>query len=179
MAEINLKKLRRTELLEMMLNFSEEAEAARKHEEEMKEEMERERLELQRQMAEERAQMLQNFDEEKAQMRAKFNEQKAEMQAKFDKDIAGLKARLSREKDELQKKVDDSLSMIEESGNLAEASLKLGGIMESAQKAADLYIKSLQDKARAEYEEFQKELIQARKQMMEQQEQAAAGKETK
>ncbi len=109
--------------------------------------------------------MLQNFDEEKAQMRAKFNEQKAEMQAKFDKDIAGLKARLTREKDELQRQVDDSLAKIEESGNLAEAALKLGGILEAAQKGADLYIKSLQEKAKLEYEEFRKELIQARQQM--------------
>ena len=150
MAEVNLKKLSRADLLEMMINFSEEAEAARKREEEMSAQFERERLSLQQQMAEERAQMLRDFDEEKAEMRAKFNEQKAQMQEKFDKDIAGLKARLAREKSELQTKVDDSLLKIEESGNLAEASIKLGGIMESAQKAADLYVKTLQDKARAE-----------------------------
>ena len=166
MAEVNLKKLSRAELLEMMINFSEEAEAAKKHEQEYREEIERERLQMQQQMAEERAAMLKSFDDEKAEMRAKFNEQKAQMQAKFDKDITGLKARLSREKNELQLQVDDSLSKIENSGNLAEASLMIGGILESAQKAADLYIKSLQDKAKAEYEDFQKDLANARRQLI-------------
>ena len=37
MAEVNLKKLSRAELLEMMINFSEEAEAAKKHEQEYRE----------------------------------------------------------------------------------------------------------------------------------------------
>ena len=166
MAEVNLKKLSRADLLEMMINFSEEAEAAKRHEQEYKEELEREKLAMQQQMAEERAALLKNFDEEKAEMRAKFNEQKAQMQEKFDKDIAGLKARLTREKNELQLQVDDSLSKIEDSGNLAEASLKLGGILESAQKAADLYVKTLQDKAKAEYEEFQRDLAAARKQLI-------------
>ena len=46
MAEVNLKKLSRTELLEMMINFSEEAEAAKQHEKEMKEETEREKQQL-------------------------------------------------------------------------------------------------------------------------------------
>ena len=32
MAEVNLKKLKRADLLEMMINFSEEAEAAKRHE---------------------------------------------------------------------------------------------------------------------------------------------------
>ncbi len=169
MAEINLKKLSRAELLEMMISFSEEAEEARKHEEALKEEMEREMLVLQKQMADERAQMLKSFDEEKAQMRAKFNEQKAQMQEKFDKDIAGLKTRLTREKDELQKMVDDSLQKIEDSGNLAEASLKLGGIMEAAQEAADLYVKTLQDKAQKEYEEFRQDLANARASLIPQQ----------
>ncbi len=169
MAQVNLKKLSRAELLEMMITFSEEAEAAKKHEQEYKQELEREKIELQKQFAEERAAMLQSFDEEKAAMRAKFGEQKAEMQAKFDKDMAGLKARLTREKEELSNQVGDSLAKIEDSGSLAEATLKLSGIMESAQKAADMYVKSLQDKARAEYEDFQKDLANARKQLIPQQ----------
>ena len=162
MAEVNLKKLSRADLLEMMINFSEEAEAAKRHEQEYKEELEREKLAMQQQMAEERAALLKSFDEEKAEMRAKFNEQKAQMQEKFDKDIAGLKARLQREKNELQLQVDDSLTKIEKSGNLAEASLLIGGILESAQKAADTYVKALQDKAKAEYMDSQKDLAAAR-----------------
>ena len=72
MADVNLKKLSRAELLEMMISFSEEAEAARQHEEELKKELEREKIELQQEMAKERAQMLKSFDEEKAEMRAAF-----------------------------------------------------------------------------------------------------------
>lgn len=151
MADINLKKLSRAELLEMMISFSEEAEAARQHEKELKDELEKEKLQMQHDFAEERAAMLKSFDEEKAQMRAKFNEQKAQMQEKFDKDVAGLKARLTREKAELQKHVDDSLMKIENSQSLAEASIQLGGIMESAQKAADLYVNTLKKSAEAEY----------------------------
>ena len=166
MAEVNLKKLSRADLLEMMINFSEEAEAAKRHEQEYKEELEREKLAMQQQMAEERAALLKSFDEEKSEMRAKFNEQKAQMQEKFDKDIAGLKARLQREKNELQLQVDDSLTKIEKSGNLAEASLMIGGILESAQKAADTYVKALQDKAKAEYMDFQKDLAAARSQLV-------------
>lgn len=154
MADINLKKLSRAELLEMMISFSEEAEAARQHEKELKEELEKEKLQMQHEFADERAAMLKSFDEEKAQMRAKFNEQKAQMQEKFDKDISGLKARLAREKDELQRQVDDSLMKIENSQSLAEASIQLGGIMESAQKAADLYVNTLKKSAEAEYKEL-------------------------
>ena len=41
MADKNLKKLSRAELLEMMIAFSEEAEAARRHETELREDLER------------------------------------------------------------------------------------------------------------------------------------------
>ncbi len=151
MAELNLKKLSRAELLEMMIGFSEEAEAAKQHENQLKEELEKEKIQLTQNFAEERAAMLKSFDDEKAEMRAKFNEQKAQMQSKFDKDIEGLKARLAREKNELQQQVDDSLMKIENSQSLAEASIQLGGIMESAQKAADLYVTTLKKSAEAEY----------------------------
>ncbi len=162
MGEINLKKLSRSELLEMMIAFSEEAEAAKQHEKEYKEELEREKLQMQHDMAEERAAMLKSFDEEKNEMRAKFGEQKAQMQEKFDKDIAGLKARLQREKAELQKQVDDSLSKVANSQSLAEASIKLGGIMEAGQKAADLYVETLKKSAEAEYKALMKEIEESR-----------------
>ncbi|MBQ6408079.1 MAG: hypothetical protein IJJ64_08605 [Butyrivibrio sp.] len=162
MADKNLKKLSRAELLEMMISFSEEAEAARTHENELREELEKEKLLLQQNMAKERASMLKSFDEEKAEMRAKFNEQKAQMQEKFDKDINGLKARLAREKEEMQKQVDDALSKIENSQSLAEASIKLGGIMEAGQKAADLYINTLKKNAETEYKALMKEIEESR-----------------
>ena len=163
MAELNLKKLSRAELLEMMIGFSEEAEACKKREAELTAQFERERMSLQQQMADERAQMLKDFDEETAEMRAKFNEQKAQMQEKFDKDIAGLKARQEKEKKELQDLVDLSLVQIKDSGNLAEAVASISGIMESAQKAADMYVKTLQERAQIEYEDFQRHLAEAQK----------------
>ena len=163
MSDINLKKLSRADLLELMINYSEEAEAARKHEQEYKEELEKEKQQLQHEFAEERALMLKNFDEEKALMRAKFNEQKAQMQEKFDRDIAGLKSRLGREKDELQRQVDDALSKIENSQSLAEASIQLGGIMEAAQKTADLYVETLKKNASSEYQQLMQEIEESRK----------------
>ena len=69
MADINLKKLSRAELLEMMISYSEEAEAARQHEKELRDELEKEKLQMQHEFAEERAAMLKNFDEEKAEMK--------------------------------------------------------------------------------------------------------------
>jgi hypothetical protein len=162
MSEINLKKLSRAELLEMMITFSEEAEAAKQHENELKEELEKEKLQLQHDMAEERAAMLKGFDEEKAEMRVKFNEQKAQMQAKFDKDIAGLKARLMREKEELQQQVDEAMAKIQNSQSLAEASIQLGGIMEAGQKAADIYVETLKKNAAKEYNDLMKEIEESR-----------------
>ena len=176
-ADVNLKKLSRAELLEMMISFSEETEAVKKHEAELRESFEKERIELQREMAEERARMLKSFDEEKAQMREKFAEQKAEMQAKFDKDITGLKARLEREKQQLQGQVEDSLSKIDNSQSLAEASLMVGGVMEAAQKAADLYVETLKKNATEEYDQFLKEIDSHRKRMALLESQA--GKESK
>ena len=162
-AEVNLKKLSRAELLEMMITFSEETEAAKKREAELRESFEKERLQLQSQMAEERAQMLKGFDEEKAEMRAKFAEQKAQLQAGYEKDIEGLKARLQTEKQELQSKVDDSLAKIENSKSLAEASLMISGVMEAAQKAADLYVETLKKSATKEHDELLKEIEEYKK----------------
>lgn len=158
MADLNLKKLSRADLLEMMIGFSEDAEKAKERERELREEFEREKMQLQHEMAEERAAMLKSFDEEKVEMRTKFNEQKAQMQAKFDRDIEGLKARLDREKQELVRQFDDEMAKIESSGSLAEASLKLGGIFEAGQKSVDLYVKTLQDQASREYEDFKKQM---------------------
>ena len=165
MADLNLKKLSRAELLEMMIEFSEEAESAKRHEKELKEEFEREKLQLQHEMAEERAAMLKSFDDEKAEMRTKFNEQKTQMQAKFDKDIEGLKSRLDKEKKDLVQQVDDKMSKIQSSGTLAEASLKLGGIFDAGQKAADLYVQTIQDQAKREYEDFKKQMVESRRRM--------------
>ncbi len=146
MADNNLKKLSRAELLEMMISFSEEAEAAKKHEQEYKEELEKEKAVLQHEMAEERARMLESFDDEKAEMRAKFAEQKAEMQAKFDKDINGLKARLERELAAKDAEVDKKLKAIEKSGTLAEAVLNITGMMEDAQKAIDMFKEQMEER---------------------------------
>ena len=146
MADVNLKKLSRAELLEMMISFSEEAEAARQHEEELKKELEREKMELQQEMAKERAQMLKSFDEEKAEMREKFSLQKKEMQEKFDKDIAGLKARHEREMKAKDEEVDKKLAAIEKSGTLAEAVVNITGLMEKAQEAIDLYTNQMHER---------------------------------
>ena len=145
MAEINLKKLSRAELLEMMIQYSEEAEAAKEHERLYKEELEKEKAQMQHEMAEERTRMLAAFDEEKAQMRAKFAEQKAEQKAKFDKDIELVK--------------------IENSQSLAEASIKLGGIMESAQKAADIYTETIKKNAQKEYQDLMQEIQEKREKL--------------
>ena len=62
MAEVNLKKLSRAELLEMMINFSEEADEAKRREQEIKEEVEKEKQQLLKELAEERSNLLKSFD---------------------------------------------------------------------------------------------------------------------
>ena len=113
--------------------------------------------------AKERSMLIENFDLERSEMRQKFSEQKAIMQEKFDKDISGLKARLEREKKQMQCEVDDSLRKIENSQSLAEASIQLGGIMEAAQKAADLYVSTIENKAKEEYEDFKREMYETKR----------------
>ena len=165
MAEDNHKKLKSADLLEMMINFSEEADEAKRREQEIKEEVEKEKQQLLKELAEERSNLLKSFHEEKAQMRAKFNEQKNQMQEKFDKDITGLKARLAREKAELQQQVDDALEKIENSQSLAEASIQLGGIMEAAQRAANIYVDNVKKNAEAEYKELMKGIQESKLRM--------------
>ena len=47
------------------------------------------------------------------------------------------------ERDELAKKLEDREIKIEKAGSIAEASFALAGVLESAQKAADLYMENL------------------------------------
>lgn len=49
---------------------------------------------------------------------------------------------------ETQKKLDDRTIAITEAGSIAEASLKLNGIFEAAQRAADQYLENIQQMSR-------------------------------
>ena len=51
--------------------------------------------------------------------------------------------RLRAEIEEMKKKLEDREIAIKESGSIAEAALKLNGIFEAAQKAADQYLENL------------------------------------
>ncbi len=165
MAEKELRKLNRKELLQMMVEFSEEAEAAKAHEKEMQKNFDIQREQLLQQMADERSELLSKFDEEKAEMRAKFNEQKEQIEQELNNDIAGMKARyereieelniehrkefegfknrLEKEKAEIRAEVDDKLQKIGNAGNLAEAVLSINGVMEAAQKSAEKYLETI------------------------------------
>lgn len=153
----DLKKLSRAELLELMIQFSEESEAAAAHEKKMQEAFEREKHELLQQMAEERASMRADFDREKEEMRQKFSEQKKAMQARFDKDINGLKERLEQEKAQEQSRADAKLELISQTGSIAEASVALSGVLKGAQDAADRYMDEIKRRKAAEMESFHKE----------------------
>ncbi|MBR2561375.1 MAG: hypothetical protein IKE31_04405 [Eubacterium sp.] len=58
------------------------------------------------------------------------------------------------ERDELAKKLEDREIKVEKAGTLAEASFALAGILESAQKAADLYLYNLKKMYPASEEEM-------------------------
>lgn len=162
MAELDLKKLSRAQLLEMMLKFSEEAEAAIAHEREIQEQFNKEKEVILQQAADEREELMHKFDEERNEMRQKFAEQKAQQQAKFDKDIEGLKARLEREKAAMKDEVDMALHKIDNSGTLADAAVRLGNVMESAQESADMYVELIKKQIEAEYEDLQNDMKVAR-----------------
>jgi len=162
MAELDLKKLSRAQLLEMMLKFSEEAEAALSHEKEMQEQFNKEKEIILQQASDEREELLHKFDAERNEMRQKFAEQKAVQQAKFDKDIEGLKARLDREKMAMKDEVDMALHKINNSGTLADAATKLGNVMEAAQESADMYVELIKKQITSEYEDLQKDMKAAK-----------------
>ena len=162
MAEIKLKKLSRSELLEMMIKFSEESEQAAAHEKQLEEQYEKEKSELLEQMAQERLDLLQQFNAEKAEMRKKFGEQKMELQSRFEQDMKGLKARLEREKVQTQAKVKEQLDLIDQTGSIADASVSLSGVMKAAQEAADMYIAEIRRRTTAEIDDFHNEMNEAR-----------------
>ena len=68
----DLRKLNREELLQMMIEFSEEAERAMQHEKEMEKQFTAEKNKLVEQQAEERQELLRHSDLEKDEMRRFF-----------------------------------------------------------------------------------------------------------
>lgn len=52
--------------------------------------------------------------------------------------------RLRAELDEAQKKLDDRAIVLENSGSIAEAALKLNGVFEAAEKAAKQYLENIE-----------------------------------
>lgn len=53
--------------------------------------------------------------------------------------------RLKQENEKLKLEINEKSVSLEKSGNIAEASLKLSGIFEAAQRAADIYIRSIKE----------------------------------
>ncbi|MCR5033526.1 MAG: hypothetical protein K6A92_11790 [Lachnospiraceae bacterium] len=168
--QLDLKKMSRTDLLELMIRYSEEAQQAREREENtrlaceqekaaLREQFSKEIATLQEQMAQERARMTDGFDLEREEMRYKFSLQKEMMQAKFDKDIAGLKERLAREKAQMQRSVDLQMMALTESGNIAELSLALQDVFVNAQKAADQFVQKVKSGVLLEDPEIKEEIV--------------------
>ncbi len=56
---------------------------------------------------------------------------------------------LERQVKELEEKLADKIVKIEAAGNLAEAALKLSGVFEAAQAAAEIYLESLKSSSAA------------------------------
>ena len=162
MAELDLKKLNRAQLLEMMLKFSEEAENAIAHENEMQEQFNKEKEIILQQAADEREELMHKFDTERNEMRQKFAEQRAVQQAKFDKDIEGLKARLEREKTTMKDEVDIALHKISNSGSIADAAIRLSDVMEAAQESADMYVELIKRQINSEYQDLQNDMKAAK-----------------
>ncbi|MBO4501514.1 MAG: DNA repair protein, partial [Clostridia bacterium] len=52
---------------------------------------------------------------------------------------------LKEENERLREELDSKKIMIENSGSLAEAALRLSGVFEAAQKAADLYLENIKN----------------------------------
>ena len=149
--------------MEMMLKFSEEAEAATAHEMEMQEQFNKEKEVILQQASDEREELMHKFDAERAEMRQKFAEQKALQQAKFDKDIEGLKARLDREKTAMRDEVDIALHKISNAGSLADATVRLSDVMQAAQESADMYVELVKRQIDEEYQELQNDMSDARR----------------
>lgn len=57
---------------------------------------------------------------------------------------------LSAQLEEAERKLEDRRIIMEESGSMAEAALKLNGVFEAAQKACEQYLENIQENNRQE-----------------------------
>ncbi len=71
--------------------------------------------------------------------------------------------RLKAELEEANKKLEDRAILLENVGSIAEASLKLNGVFEAAEAAAEQYLKNIERVARGESEIFEPEAPEAEK----------------
>ena len=69
---------------------------------------------------------------------------------------------LNRRADWLERQRESHLMELSEAGNMAEASLKVTGVLEAAQKAADIYLENLRELCREKAEESERLLEKAR-----------------
>lgn len=65
--------------------------------------------------------------------------------------------KLKKELEDTKAKLEQKQVMLSEAGNIAEASLKLSGIFEAAQKAADIYLASVKESVGAVEENVEHE----------------------
>lgn len=74
------------------------------------------------------------------ELRKLSRRQLLELMLEQSKRIDALESELTRARDELERR----RIVAEQSGSIAEAALRLSGVFEAAQQAADLYVKNIQ-----------------------------------
>lgn len=133
MTEKELHKLRRQELLQLLLLQVKEAEELRQKQQETEG-------------------LLTNLEQDFERLKARLNSKDAQLHKlkgrldKKDTQIRDLRAELEKQK--ISRRIE-----LEEAGSIAEAALRLSGVFEAAQKAADLYLHNIRMKDQKEGED--------------------------
>lgn len=73
-----------------------------------------------------------------------------ELLAQQEKELASLRAALAERDEELERRT----LMLEEAGSIAEAALKLNGVFEAAQRAADQYLENIREMQKRDMSHF-------------------------
>lgn len=87
-----------------------------------------------------------------ARLKAKLNE-KDELIEKLKDRLDEKDNLITRQREKMREWRESRMIELEDAGNIAEAALRLNGIFEAAQKAADQYIENLKQRCDAEYAE--------------------------
>lgn len=145
----NIKKLKRTDLLQLLITQGKEAE------------------ELQKKL-EEKEKQLKAEIEEREKLRAELEEKEKQLQAELEEKEKALTTELVEKEEQIKKEIEekdrllhDKTIAIEKTGSIAEAALLLNGVFQAAEAAAKQYLDNIKQRSKEQDEICQRKLEEA------------------